>query len=109
MRSSDGGDLKRLTKNPYEGHDIPTDYDPDGSRLAFGRDNPLKVGEPFATFVVNADGTDLHRITPWRLDAGGAGWFPDGTRLVFSSKGAIFLMDPDGGNKVKIHEGTGGG
>jgi hypothetical protein len=33
VRSSDGGDLKRITNGP----DVPIDYSPDGRQIVFGR------------------------------------------------------------------------
>jgi hypothetical protein len=50
VRSSDGGDLVRVTANPYGGHDIPGDYSPDGTRIVFGREN--LSAQQFALFVV---------------------------------------------------------
>ena len=41
VRSSDGGDLVRVTDNPFDMSDIPGDYSPDGSRIVFLRTNPL--------------------------------------------------------------------
>jgi hypothetical protein len=64
-------------------------FSPDGSRLALG-------GGP--TYVVNADGTNMHPIS----FAGGSelAWSPDGSILVTSShpggvdEGGIWLLDP---------------
>jgi Tol biopolymer transport system component len=105
MRSSDGGDITRLTKNTTGGHDIPVDYSPDGSRLVFVRENPIR--HHIAIFLVNADGNNVHKITPWSLDAGGGSWSPDGTRVALASHGFIFLMDPDDPkNMQKVRAGT---
>jgi hypothetical protein len=65
MRSRDGGDLERVTANPYGGHDIPADYAPNGRRVEFIRDDPSQDNDPTATFTVNVNGTGLRQITPW--------------------------------------------
>jgi Tol biopolymer transport system component len=76
MRSRDGGDLERVTSNPYGGHDIPADYAPNGRRLVFIRDDPSQDNDPTALFTVNVNGTGLRQITPWALSAND----PDGRR-----------------------------
>ncbi len=104
MRAADGGDLRRVTTNPYGGHDIPADYAPDGSRLLFFRENP-PLGR-HAVFVVNLDGSRLRQLTPWGLDAVDPRWAPGGAQIVFASKGSIFVARPDGTGLVKIYEET---
>jgi Tol biopolymer transport system component len=114
IRSSDGDDLKRLTANPFGGaHDLPGDYSPDGSHLAFLRGNSLKNRRngTAAMFVANADGTNPRQITPWGLATGVDGsvprWSPDGSRIVFVSHGSVFLINPDGSGLVKVFQDTG--
>jgi TolB protein len=106
IRSSDGGDLKRLTA-ATAGHDIPGDYSPDGTRLVFLGGAPHKKG---AIFVANADGTDRRQITPWGLAPGDFAprWSPDGSRIVFVSNGSLFLVNPDGSDLRKVFQDTGG-
>jgi Tol biopolymer transport system component len=38
-----------------------------------------------AIFVLDADGGNLRRVTPMRLNAGNPDWSPDGERIVFNS------------------------
>ena len=115
MRSSDGGDLVRLTTNPYGGHDIATDYSPDGSRVLFLRENPQlnHHASSFAIFRVNTDGTGVTQLTPWGLAAGGGRWSPDGSRIVFASasnrpKGSLWMVNPDGTGLHKVFQDPGG-
>jgi Tol biopolymer transport system component len=116
MRSSDGGDVTRLTTNPYGGHDIPTDYSPDGSHLLFLRENPLMNhrASSFAIFTANADGTGVTQLTSWGLAAGGGRWSPDGSRIVFAGalnrpKGAIWVVNPNGAGLHKLFQDVRGG
>jgi Tol biopolymer transport system component len=111
VRTSDFGGLVRLTTNPYGGHDIPGDYSPDGTRIAFVRENPLRPQGQVAVFVANSDGTSPRQVTPWALsDCCKVSWSPDGTTLLFSNgKGSLFTVAPDGSDLQKIpvglHEG----
>ena len=40
-----------------------------------------------ALHVLDANGGNQRRITPWALGAGNPDWSPDGTRIVFTSEG----------------------
>jgi Tol biopolymer transport system component len=57
-------------------------WSPDGTQIVFTQDVPDPAGMLSAVFVVDADGTNLHRIG---LTAQTADWSPDGTRIVFGS------------------------
>jgi WD40-like Beta Propeller Repeat len=63
----DGSDLRRLSPTGIDGRfeDYHAHLSPDGSYIVFTRvrDDPLGV----ATFRMAADGTDVHRLTPWAL------------------------------------------
>ena len=104
IRASDGSDLVRVTANPYGSHDIPTDYSPDGTRILFVRENSIL--DSSALFVVNVDGTGLRQLTPWDMGAGGGNWSPNGKEIVFSSRGVLWLINPDGNKlrQVKLHD-----
>lgn len=96
VSSTDGQDLERLTANPYGGGDFPGDFSPDGGRYVFPRENPQRRNGTVALFVVNADGSGVTRLTPWRLNAEGASWSPDGERILFGAGGTFFTVRPDG-------------
>ena len=83
IRSSDGGDLTRITSNPG-GTDIPGDYSPDGTRLVFTR---WKDELPVGFFVTNVDGSGIQQLTtPNDMmidDSGFSGsWSPTGDRIL---------------------------
>lgn len=82
----DGSDRRRLTSSPA--YDIAPDYSPDGRRIAFtsGRSAPPGSEDDPAyseTYVMNADGSHVRRITFNRglFDLAPA-WSPDGRHLV---------------------------
>jgi hypothetical protein len=124
IRSSDGGDLTRLTVNPYPpqgefgGGDIPGDYSPDGSQFVFMRAkpgaDPNARHQRGALFVENSDGTGLHQITPYGLpnshDDAAESWSPDGTKILFAgAHGSLYVVHPDGNGVRAIPLDTGGG
>jgi Tol biopolymer transport system component len=108
VRASDGGDLMRVTANPYGGHDRVGDYSPDGTRIVFGRENPglQKIG----IFVVNVDGSGLHQISAWQPDFGTASWSPDGKWILTdNAQGSLYVVRPDGTgeHQIILHTGPG--
>ena len=104
VRSSDGGGLTRLTDAGGMA-DIPIDYSPDGTQIVFGR---VDAGDHHCTtrsalYVVNVDGSGLHRITPWGFCDDDGSWSPDGSEIAFvKPDGSIFVVHPDGTGLAKI-------
>ena len=97
-----GGKVVKLTANRVA--DLDAVWSPDGRKLAFVR----AVGNGTALFVMDADGTDVRRLTkPVRTPEGlisrdsSPAWSPDGKRLAFASDRAggeteIYRIDADG-------------
>jgi WD40 repeat protein len=110
VRARDGGDLERLTSGGVDG--VPN-YSPDGSRLVFFRArNGIHPDGAGALFVVDADGSNLERITPWGAAFLGQRWSPDGEWIVFQRPfGELYLVHPDGSDlhrvPVELPPGTG--
>jgi TolB protein len=84
-----------------EPHDAQ--WSPDGSRIAVTILNiKAKPRNGSAIYVLDADGSNLRRITPMRLNAGNPDWSPDGKRIVFNSSyegqalPEIYTVRPDG-------------
>jgi len=105
-RASDGGDLRRVTRNTQGGADLPGDFSPDGKRLAFFRERPDEQGVG-RLFVVNVDGTGLHPITPPSMAVGSGRWSPDGTKILFQDArnlphGYLWTVSPDGSNLSRL-------
>jgi Tol biopolymer transport system component len=104
IRSSDGGGLTRLTNAGPGLVDIPIDYSPDGTRIAFGRSSQEdhSCTKRSALFVINVDGTGLERITPWGFCDDDGSWSPDGTEIAFEHHGSMFVVHPNGSELAKI-------
>jgi len=111
LRSSDGGDMQRLTDPPFppQGEDTPADVSPDGSQLLFIRKKPGPAPDPqpflmeqFALYVVGTDGTNERQLVPFGVTQGheimGAHWSPDGRTIIATNKhGRVFTVSAAGG------------
>lgn len=119
----DGSDPVKLTDGA---NDAWPSWSPDGSKIVFSSsaDDPtLPTCEPGADFrcptdvyVVDADGTDLTRLTDDAAPEYQPAWSPNGDRIAFvrSSGGTageaplIFTMDVDGSDVRQASSGEGG-
>jgi Tol biopolymer transport system component len=93
--------FRSLEAEGKEPHDAQ--WSPDGTRIAVNVLNiKAKPRNGSAIHVLDADGSDLRRITPMRLNAGNPDWSPDGKRIVFNSSyegqavPEIYTVRPDG-------------
>lgn len=110
VRSSDGRGLTRITANPTGGIDTPIDYSPNGDQLVLSRSDPSRpAGADAALFVVDTDGTNLRRITPWGFVDDDGSWSPDGNAIAFEHSGALFTVHPDGTGLTQIRLAVKGG
>jgi Tol biopolymer transport system component len=82
LRSSDGGDLHRVTSEPF-GDDCPSDYSPNGKRLVITRASETVYG----LFTVKLDGSGLRQITPdgTQFNFCNGNWSPQGNEIIFSA------------------------
>ncbi len=108
VRSSDAGDLVRVTAKPPDSFEIGYGYSPDGSRILFAR---FDANERGTLFSVEPDGSGVLQLSPPELsvidldffDQAGADWSPDGSRVVFAAAkpggrfiSALFVVNADG-------------
>jgi len=101
VRSSDGGDLARVTTSPDGAHDIPTDYSPDGHQVVFTRGKPQDEGKRDRMMVVDADGSGARALSDQRLGQGR--WSPDG-KTILSDNGKQLVLVPIGGGAIRTIE-----
>jgi Tol biopolymer transport system component len=116
IRASDGGDPVRLTTNPYNSNELPTDVSPDGTQFVFLRFRQPNTDptQQVAIFVENMDGTGLHQVTPYGLAHAheyiAAQWSPDGTKIISQTQqGRLFTVSPNGARVTPIVLQTGTG
>lgn len=114
VSSNGGGDVRRVTRSAH----LPLDFSPDGGQLLLlgeavgARDPNIDEGAPLGSlYVVDVDGTDLHRITPNGVHAWSqARWSPDGQWIVFGTvggdRGPLYLVRPDGTDLHEVFRST---
>ena len=112
--SSDGGHAERLTRHP--GNDLRSAWSPDGRRIAFETDRTGWRN----VYVMNADGTDVQRITDIDVNCELSGYYrdADGTDYVTFSASMEgdnyrsprpYRCAVDGaGDIVRMHDAFGG-
>ena len=120
VMDADGSNLQRITNNLIE--DENPAWSPDGERIVFSsaREGHFIDGDGNTTdeiYVMDADGSNLQRITNNLIEDENPAWSPDGERIVFSSAreghfidgdgnttDEIYVMDADGGNQQRLTE-----
>ncbi|NIN67914.1 MAG: DUF5050 domain-containing protein [Anaerolineae bacterium] len=110
----DGSDQRRLTFNQFD--DICPVWSPDASQIAFisDREDP-QPGECapncfFQIYVINADGSDEHKLAEIELTTYHPDWHPTGAKLSFDTGSSlqrdIYVVYADGsGQQLLIEEG----
>lgn len=102
---NDGSGLVRLNPRKTTSLLDGQSWSPDGRRVAVVASRDGHDGN--AVFVVNVDGTNAHRVTPWNVTLR-AEWSPDGEWIVFDKADAepvprdLFLVHPDGTGLTQI-------
>lgn len=122
VRSSDAGDLVRVSTTLPGGFDNGYGYSPDGSRILYAQFDSNDI----ATLLsVKPDGSDPIQLSPPGLsiidqgffDRVGADWSPDGSRVAFAAQklsrgrfiSAVFVVNADGtGLRQITPSGVGG-
>jgi dipeptidyl aminopeptidase/acylaminoacyl peptidase len=121
VRSSDAGDLVRVSTTLPGGFDDGYGYSPDGSRILYAQ---FDSNDHATLFSVKPDGSDPIQLSPPALsvahldffDRVGADWSPDGSRVVFAAIkpggrfiSAVFVVNADGtGLRQITPSGVGG-
>src|SRR6266542_3019965 len=93
--AADGSHARRLFQCGARGCREPA-WSPDGRRIAFVSGQDI--------YTVNADGTDIRRLTRARtpLGDGHPAWSPDGRTIAFSGQTDVFVMAATGGPSRKL-------
>jgi Tol biopolymer transport system component len=98
------GRIVELRPTGWEGTAAPS-WSPDGTQILFfrygeGDDSGPAAPRPSAIWLVDADGENLHQVSPATLAAEYPEWSPDGARILFESpdgeKRDLYTVRPDG-------------
>ena len=91
--------------------DYPT-FSPDGRQIVFERHNSglSTPADRHAVFVIDADGSNLRRLTPWaENDGDNPDWSPNGRWIIYHSRvddptgqAQYFLVHPDGSGRRQL-------
>ena len=92
VRSTDGGDLQRLTTAPNGMVDIPGDYSPDGMQFVFKRAADEADG---SLMTVDVAGGEPRPLSPGLFEDAGR-FSPDGASVLTSADGRILAIGLDG-------------
>ncbi|HEY0605480.1 MAG TPA: hypothetical protein VGD58_21340 [Herpetosiphonaceae bacterium] len=104
---------------PQPGGDSDPVWSPDGTQIAFVREDARPSAEDLASwrrdiFVMNADGSNVRQLTTTRGFDPSPAWSPDGKRIVFASEGVpqpnkkaqpindIFVINIDGSGLTNL-------
>jgi Tol biopolymer transport system component len=98
VMNADGSDPTPLNgAGNYGGNaDDFADWSPDGSKVAF---HSYRNGEA-NIIVVDVGGPNVVNLGPSSIPK----WSPDGSKILFDY-GDVYVMDADGGNRVRLSEG----
>jgi len=107
----DGTGIIRLTQS-IGGSQMPT-WSKDGKQIAFvstrdGVNPPALNPNDFEIYVINADGTNIQRLTHNSYMETAPAWSPDGKQIAFvsnqdsESKGDLYVMNTDGGGVKRL-------
>ncbi|MBI4260751.1 MAG: PD40 domain-containing protein [Actinobacteria bacterium] len=103
LMDPDGTDVVQLTW-PGIGHDQRPSWSPDGSRIVFYRYSYSAANGDI--YVVDADGSNVTRLTTDPAVDFTPQWSPDGTEILFMSdrdgNQELYLMNPDGSGQTRI-------
>jgi Tol biopolymer transport system component len=84
---TDGTELTAITITPPGVVDFAPLYSPDGRKIAFV--SYARGGILIAVYLMNADGSDIRKLTPSWIGGDCPSWSPDGEKIAFASNGCV--------------------
>ena len=94
--------INRLTKGPAGAINVEPTLNPDGSKIAFSSD---RGGKPMI-YNMNADGSNVKRLSNEGVYNSSPSWSPDGKKIAFAGQAEshfdIFVINADGSGLTRI-------
>jgi len=116
--NADGSHPTELTQKSTNTADSQPQWSPDGTKIAFVHttNTAAESRQKGAIEIMNVDGSNVRRITPFRIDAFDPHWSPNGKRILFSTRAHpvqfksanLFTMSPDGTHRTALTHYSGG-
>lgn len=103
VNTNDGNKVKLTDSPKYDDRDVS--WSPDGARITFSSRRQVIDTQ---IYMMNADGSQLSKLTTGDSSSYFPSWSPDGKKIVFTSSGPhpagkdICIMDADGSNVINI-------
>jgi Tol biopolymer transport system component len=112
----DGSHLTELTPKLKWTGDFGPQWSPDGTKIAFVRNTGTGSDTKTAIYVMNADGSGVRRLTPFKIGAADPRWSPNGKQILFNTyanptpgeSSDLFVMQADGTHRTALTHLTGG-
>ena len=102
----DGATGLRLHGTPDFQGLVPASWSPDGTRILFSTEGKYDC----IVAIIDADGTNLQRLTPQGTCFANPSWSPDGQLIAVTNYGdTLRIMNPDGTDVRDVHLENGGG
>jgi len=108
---ADGSDPRNLTNSPGNDGGVGgiggAFWSPDGTRIAFASTRDTRDDDNPELYVMNADGSNIQRLTRSPSVEGFLSWSPDGRKLAFTRypsnpRWAFFVMNADGSDVRQV-------
>jgi TolB protein len=100
--SFNGDLLGKITNGPNGAMNVEPAVSPDGSKIAFSSD---RSGRPMI-YIMNADGSNVKRVTFAGVYNSTPSWSPDGKKIAFAGQSEdhfdIFVMNADGTGMLRL-------
>jgi Tol biopolymer transport system component len=110
VMNADGTGEVNLSNNPAGADDFAPAFSPDGTRIAFASNRDDNSGGYFGPnheiYVMNADGSNVTRLTNDDIPDGEPTFSPDGSKIAYTSVPAadyeVHIMNADGSGQTKL-------